>query len=137
MTRYKVTAPNPRYSGEVAGLYFRDGSANAEYPADQVALDYCRRRGYLVEAADAEGEALPERPGGENPDPDALPPGDDGTAGDADEPSEDPLSRPADYASKADWVAYAVDVDPGLTREAAEAATKNELIEKYGKDDQR
>jgi acyl-CoA-binding protein len=38
--------------------------------------------------------------------------------------------RPADYASKADWIAYAV--HKGASEEDAQAATKNELIELYG-----
>ncbi|MFP8960031.1 hypothetical protein ACLIYP_05580 [Streptomyces nanhaiensis] len=42
----------------------------------------------------------------------------------------DPLERPAKSATKGDWVAYAV--ASGADRETAEAATKDELIERYG-----
>lgn len=46
----------------------------------------------------------------------------DGTA------ARGPSERPAQNASKADWVAYAVD-QHGMDREAAESMTKPQLIE--------
>src|SRR5262245_57646265 len=47
------------------------------------------------------------------------------------EAPESPMAdRPADYASKGDWVAYAV--AQGATEEDASMATKAELIELYG-----
>lgn len=42
-------------------------------------------------------------------------------------------SRPPVNASKNEWVGYAVAVDPDLTVDDADAMTKNDLIEKYGK----
>jgi hypothetical protein len=49
-------------------------------------------------------------------------------------PSEDDgpaaLERPARSASKAEWVAYAV--AQGAEQDDAEAATKDQLIERYG-----
>jgi hypothetical protein len=132
MTRYKVTAPNPSYSGEFATLVFRRGEADADTPADQVALDYCRRRGYDVTAVDEDGETLPEaqQPDEDTPDPDAFTPADE----DDDELGVvvDEPTRPADYATKGEWVTYAI--HRGATREDAEAATKNDLIDMYGKD---
>jgi hypothetical protein len=41
--------------------------------------------------------------------------------------------RPADSALKAEWVGYALAVDKNLTVDDADAMTKNDLIEKYGK----
>ena len=131
MTRYKVTAPNSSYSGEFATLVFRRGVADASTPADLAALGYCRRRGYDVMAVDEEGETLPEpeQPDENTPDPDAVVENedDDELGVVVDEPT-----RPTDYATKGEWVTYAV--GRGATREDAEAATKNELIEMYGKD---
>lgn len=130
MTKYRITAPEARFNGEFAGLVFRAGSAAAETPADIAAVTYCRRRGYVVVAVDSDGDALPEdeQPDVGTPDPDVA-----DAFGDTDDGLEvvvDQPSRPADYASKADWVTYAV--TRGATEEDAQAATKNELIELYG-----
>lgn len=40
--------------------------------------------------------------------------------------------RPADSAAKAEWVAYAMALDPDLTESVAGARTKAQLIEVYG-----
>jgi hypothetical protein len=124
MTKYRITAPETRFNGEFAGLVFRAGEASAETPADQAAVTYCQRRGYTVTAVDRDGEAPPDA---EQPatDPAAAASDDDGLEVVVDEPT-----RPADYAQKGDWVAYAV--ARGATEEDAQAATKNELIELYG-----
>ena len=42
----------------------------------------------------------------------------------------EPLKRPADTAAKPQWVAWAV--HNGADPDDADAATKNDLIEKYG-----
>lgn len=49
-----------------------------------------------------------------------------------DEPPTGP-KRPADSALKPEWVGYALAVDKDLTVDDADAMTKNDLIEKYGK----
>ncbi len=116
MTKYTINAPEPRFNGEVAGLVFRAGKAAAETPADQAAVTYCQRRGYTVVPGDGVSQEG-EQADAETLDTDAV---DDG----------DTANRPADYASKADWVAYAV--DRGASEADAQAATKNELIELYG-----
>jgi hypothetical protein len=41
--------------------------------------------------------------------------------------------RPAPAASKNEWVGYAVAVDKNLSIDDADAMTKNDLVEKYGK----
>lgn len=41
-------------------------------------------------------------------------------------------ARPADSAVKAEWVAYALAVDPDLTAAEAEAMTKGQLQAEYG-----
>lgn len=63
-------------------------------------------RGELVRVADADGNPV------------------------GDEPA---LVQPAKTASKADWVGYARRVDPGLSVDDADAMTRADLIEKYGK----
>lgn len=53
-----------------------------------------------------------------------------------DEPApepDDPVSRPAKSASKADWVAWAV--ANGAEQAEAEKATKDDLIAAYGQDE--
>ncbi|HYF71335.1 MAG TPA: hypothetical protein VD864_00865 [Nocardioides sp.] len=130
MTKYTITAPEPTYKGEFAGLVFQAGKARAETPADLAAVTYCRRRGYTVVAVDSEGEPLPddEQPGEGTPDPDAST--DDAPSGEDSGEDAAQVKRPADSASKPDWVAYAV--TRGATEDDANSATKNELIELYG-----
>lgn len=123
MTKYRIAAPETRFNGEFAGLVFRAGEASAETPADQAAVIYCQRRGYDVVAVGPEGETPLDAEQSEASDPNASV--DDGLEVVVDEPT-----RPADYAQKGDWVAYAV--ARGATEEDAQAATKNELIELYG-----
>lgn len=123
MTKYRITAPEARFNGEFAGLVFRAGEAAAETPADQAAVTYCQRRGYTVVPADRDGVAPSAA---EQPDTNAA----DAAADDGLEVVVDTPARPADYAQKGDWVAYAVSC--GATEEDAQAATKNELIELYG-----
>lgn len=130
MTRYQITAPEPRYNGDVAGLVFRAGEAEARTPGDLAAISYCQRRGYQVVAVDDEGEPLPDS---EQPDTDT--PGPDVAALTGDAPADPtnpggPLPRPADYATKGEWVAYAI--DRGASEEDAKVFTKNELVELYG-----
>jgi hypothetical protein len=50
-------------------------------------------------------------------------------------PFEEPAApkRPADTALKSEWVGYALAVDADLSVDDADAMTKNDLIEKYGK----
>lgn len=110
MSKFVVHSPVQRFSGDVAGLVFRDGRADADSAADAAALAYCRRRGYTVEPLDVSLEDEAET---------------------VDAPEQDvEVERPADYASKAEWVTYAV--ARGVSDEDAKAATKNELIELYG-----
>ena len=111
MAKYTITAPEPRFNGEFAGLVFRAGKAAAEIPADQAAVTYCQRRGYTVEPLD-ESESL-------------------AAEGDQDaEPQGDGTDRPKDYAPKPEWVAFAV--SRGLDKAEAEAATKEQLIAQHG-----
>ena len=130
MTKYTITAPEPQFNGEFAGLVFRAGEARAETPADMAAVTYCQRRGYTVDAVDSDGDPLPEgeQPGAGTHDPDVMVDMIDDNEADATEGER--LPRPADYAAKADWVAYAV--QGGAAEADANAATKNDLIQLYG-----
>lgn len=49
------------------------------------------------------------------------------------EPAAEPPARPATSAAKAEWVGYAVRVG-GMTPDDAEAMTKADLIERFGKE---
>lgn len=53
------------------------------------------------------------------------------TGDDGDQPQAP--AKPSQSATKAEWVGYAVSVDPGLSPDDADAMTKADLIEKYGK----
>lgn len=109
--RYRITAPVANYRGDLAGLIFRAGVAEADSDNDFAALEYCRRRGYTVEPADApEAEDAAAQGGG--------------------------VERPKDYAPKTEWVTYAAnhpDESRRLSAEDADALTKAELVELYGK----
>jgi hypothetical protein len=50
MTQYEITAPEPQFSGEVAGVVFSKGKAtlDSDHPDALAALSYFRRRGYGV-----------------------------------------------------------------------------------------
>lgn len=108
MAKLRITAPVKGYRGDLAGLVFRDGVADADSVSDAAALAYCRRRGYTVEAPGAD------------------------VAGEDDTPEVDgEVERPKDYAPKPEWVTYAV--SQGADPDDAENATKAELVELYGK----
>lgn len=77
--RYTVTAPAAGFSGDIAGVVFRDGTAVAEDGRHKAALAYFRRRGYTVEP-----ESAPEPV------------------------TEQVDEKPKKSASKAAWAAYAV-----------------------------
>lgn len=112
MAVLKITAPAGDFSGDFAGVYFRAGVATVDDadPSVAAALAYCRRRGYTVEPA--------------------------GTAEVATEPAEvnTELARPRGYASKSDWVAYAIQ-HPDPTRRLSDASangmTKQELVDLF------
>lgn len=109
MARIKITAPVRAFQGDFAGLIFRWGVAVADDadPTVRAAMEYCRRRGYAITTAE--------------------------------EPLIDRLARttkperPKDYASKPEWVAYAV--ASGADPADAEAATKAELVALFGTED--
>jgi hypothetical protein len=113
MALFKVTAPTPDFTGEVAGVAFAKSVATVDSGTGQCrrAVAYFRRKGYQVEPVSAE-----------QPDPEPHPVVDVQQA-----------SPPARSASKADWVAYATS-DAGGKRfavEDAEKLTRDQLAEKY------
>lgn len=112
MAALRITAPADGFTGDVAGVYFRDGAAKVDDtdPSVRAAVAYCRRRGYTVEDVGGGESAVPDTTG---------------------------LARPKDYASKAEWVAYATG-HPDSTRRLSDAAalamTKQELVDQFGDD---
>lgn len=112
MARYTITAPVATFRGDLAGLVFRDGAAEADSERDRAALDYCRRRGYTVEPLDAPAES------GE-------------VEAEVEEGGSGGPIRPRSSDPKADWVTYAI--SQGADADDAENATKAELVELYGK----
>lgn len=79
MKRYRVTTPQPKYTGESAGVYFKDGAAEVlvdpDNPNDKAAarIAYFREAGYTVLALDDDGEPVDDADG----QPVEPPPGDD------------------------------------------------------------
>ncbi|GGR71132.1 MULTISPECIES: hypothetical protein [Streptomyces] len=65
MTTYQITAPEPQFSGEVAGVNFSRGKAtvDGDHPEAAAALAYFRRRGYGVDGSEpTAGPAEPFEP---------------------------------------------------------------------------
>lgn len=103
--RYIVTTPVEGHTGEVGGVHFVHGRAVVD-------SDDPRQRAALVYFR-SRGYGVTE----------------DGSG-----PAEPvPVPRPAQAADKAAWVAWAVQC--GAEQAEAEAATKADLIEQYGKGD--
>jgi hypothetical protein len=104
MARYEITTPEPRWTGEVAGVAFAHGRAEATDPPARV-IAYFIRKGYGVSRLDVEASAEPA------------------DLGDPDD------QMPRKSASKADWVAYAV--EHGVPAAEAESLTRDQLVERF------
>lgn len=117
--RYVILSPERRFSGEVAGVAFFNGRAEADDAQHVRALAYFRRKGYSVEPVADGGTPQAEA----HPEPEPA-----GEAG----PEE--LPRPAKNASKDDLVAYAV-AQLGLAEDDAKAKTRVELLDLIDKHD--
>ncbi|MEU9921877.1 hypothetical protein AB0H51_11370 [Streptomyces griseoluteus] len=54
MTTYNITAPEPQFNGEIAGVMFREGRAtvDGDHENASAALAYFRRRGYGVDGGE-------------------------------------------------------------------------------------
>lgn len=100
MAKFLVKTPVADFSGALGGVMFSDGQAVIDEDTHPSELAYCRAK-YVVEPYVAEE---PEQ-----------------------EQIEDPMPRKS--ASKADWLAYAVEhgVDPA----EAEALTRDQLVELF------
>lgn len=101
MTKYRISTPEPGYTGVSVGVNFTKGHAEIDSDTDAPALAYFRAQGYCVEEVD-EAPAEP-----------------------AEEVVDDPL--PAKSAPKPDWVAAAI--ARGYDAGEAEKATKEQLVE--------
>jgi hypothetical protein len=110
--RYVITTPEPRWTGEVAGVAFAHGEGiTGDTPPARV-LNYFRRRGYgvtPVEQVDAR---------------------DDGDAADSAESAAETegTQKPGKTANKDELVAYAV-TELGLDEDDAKAKTRVELLD--------
>lgn len=66
MNQFTVTAPAAGYSGESAGVVFKDGVGHVDDSTKEgrAAIEYFRRRGYTLtpEGADEEEQAEPHTP---------------------------------------------------------------------------
>lgn len=153
----RITSPQFGYDGDVAGVHFRNGTA--EVDTLPVSTEhYLLQSGYKLHKVDPDepqptepepvGDAVFIRPGvpalvddnGPQPQPEGVEPisavtpegedvpkgstGGDGPSGDA--------KRPPATAKVADWRAYAV--SQGATEDEAAGLTKDQLIERFGKE---
>ncbi|HWO65357.1 MAG TPA: hypothetical protein VNO31_35515 [Umezawaea sp.] len=158
MTNYRITSPDPTFSGVVANVIFNEGVAylTADHEVDRVdgatnlpqpiaALAYFRRRRYGIEEVTASVPVQkPELEGTLNSSAVDHPLATGHPAGDGTTPvvSSTPTpvvpapapapeaKLPAKSASKADWKAYAVN-HGGMSEADAEDATRDQLAEKY------
>lgn len=105
--RFRVTTPEEKFTGEVAGVSFAKGVAEVDGDEHRDALRYFRSAGYAVEPVD-EDPVEPEQPA---------------------EPQ-----KPAQSASKAEWVAWAV--HNGMSAEEADALNKPDLVAKLAELDE-
>jgi len=106
MTTWKITAPVPSYTGEVADCAFAHG--RYEGPASAGAINYFRGAGYSVERVD-ETPAEPEPP---VPEPTFA---------------DDPKIAPAGNASEADWRAHCLAI--GATEDQVKDLKRDQLKE--------
>lgn len=100
MAKFLVTTPVADFSGALGGVMFANGRAVVDEDTHPNELAYCRAK-YTVE------EYVADEP--------------------ADEEIEDPMPRKS--ASKADWLAYAV--EHGVDQAEAEALTRDQLVELF------
>lgn len=102
--RYVIITPEPRWTGEVAGVAFAFGRGVTDDNPPLRVINYFLRRGYGVEPVEV--AAAPA----------------------ADEPVDsDPMPRKS--ASKVDWQAYAI--AHGVPAEEAESLTRDQLAERF------
>jgi len=103
VTRYDVQAPVEGYNGEVGGVRFYKGRAHVDSSTHFAAVEYMRRRGYmLTEVREEESEKTPSE--------DTTP------------------DKPKQADSKAAWVKYVV-ATTDLTEAEAADLKKDELQE--------
>jgi hypothetical protein len=120
--RYRITTPEPSYSGQVGGVTFADGTAEVDEVAQE--LPYFRNAGYGVDPVEppAEGsEGGTEAPvgaGGNPPDGSTQPPSPE---------------RPAGNGSTEAWRAYAI--FRGVPEAEAAPLTRDELKERVAEID--
>lgn len=118
--KHTVTTPVAGYTGLSAGVNFTDGLAVVDDQEQAAALAYFRSQGYgVVEGAPA-GDAdrvaeLEAELAATRAELEQLRPAGDG--------------MPAKSASKAAWVAYAV--EHGMTQAEAEGITRDQLVERF------
>ncbi|MFI7547213.1 hypothetical protein [Actinoplanes sp. NPDC049599] len=129
---FQIRSPRPDFTGRIGSVSFADGLARVSFDdardddglakADEhqvqvgrsAVLFAQRRPGYVVTEVDAAGN--PIEPAGEL------------SFGFAPSPAGD---MPTRSASKADWLAYATSPAGGMTADAADALTRDQLAEKF------
>ncbi|MCW2900307.1 MAG: hypothetical protein JWO67_2572 [Streptosporangiaceae bacterium] len=128
--RYRITTPEPGWTGQIGTVNFADGAAECEADADAAALYYFRQAGYGVEevaepspaeriaALRAELAAL------EAQEPDVI------VDVNGDGVSE---TLPKKSASADAWRAFAVKY--GMSQEEADGLSRDDLIARYAKED--
>ena len=75
MTRYEITTPEPRWTGEVAGVAFAHGRAEVPDSTPARVLSYFRRKGYGVTPIEPESPTVAHEPASESAEADKKPTG--------------------------------------------------------------
>lgn len=107
MSRYRITTPEPGWTGQIGTVFFAGGVAEAEADADSAALSYFRNAGYGVE--DLDGPA------------------------DEQDAAESADGLPKKSASADAWRKYAI--AHGMTADDADELTRDELVTYYTKEE--
>lgn len=107
MSRYRITTPEPGWTGQIGTVFFANGVAEAEADADAAALSYFRNAGYGVEQLDG--------------------PADEGDL------TESADGLPKKSASADTWRKYAT--AHGMSADDADEYTRDELVVYYTKEE--
>lgn len=123
MARYRIQAPG-KVTGEVAGVHFVRGVAADAEPTRAALAYFARHTAYQVTRLDGPPA---DEPATEQADPETPPP-----SPVTPPTGQDETKRPGRWASKVDWVAYAVSL--GMPADEAEALTIAKLAERFAGD---
>lgn len=125
---FQIRSPRPDFTGHLGGISFADGVARVSFDDERDAQGACMAdehqvqvgRAAVIFAYNSPGYSVVEVDEAGRPLPEVKP-----------EPAPDQPELPGRSASKTDWVMYASSPAGGMTVEAAEALTRDDLAERF------